>query len=330
MRVRDHREVRSAQVLAALAWHVSSGPPSMPIEVDERRLTGGDKQRPARAEAMTATPREHAPHQNGPSVGRIVDAVLANPLVGLAPWIVYSLVEGEGRLEESAAIALGLALMILMLGWLRGSRPKLLEYSDVIFFGALAIFVAVASDSTHAWLERWSGEVANVALVVIALGSIAMRQPFTLAYAKEQAPREMWTDPGFLRVNYVITWAWAIAFGIEAASGFYGDLVLDDSNNIWTGWIIQTFPLIVAAQFTLWYPQRIRAMAALGRGEAATVPPVGAFIAQVTPWVSIIGVVVLAMDEGPWWIGAALIGVGVALTNHFKHDADAAGIVAHP
>lgn len=273
----------------------------------------------------------HAPipadaERSGGRAGAVVDMLLANPLVGLAPWIVYSLVEGNGRLEESAAIALGLALAILMAGWLRGSRPKLLEYSDVIFFGALAIFVAVASDDTHAWLERWSGEVANIALVVIALGSIALRQPFTLAYAKESAPRELWSNPVFLRTNYVITWAWAIAFGIEAASGFYGDLVLDDSNNIWTGWIIQTFPLIVAAQFTLWYPQRIRALGALERGERVRVPPVGDFLAQVTPWLTVIGIIVLSMDE-PWWLGVGFIVVGVGLTKQLKQAADAGATV---
>lgn len=269
---------------------------------------------------MRTTP---APESSSP-LGRLVDGLLANPLVGLAPWIVYSLVEGENRLEESAAIALGLALVILMAGWLRGSKPKLLEYSDVIFFAALAIFVAVASDSTHGWLERWSGEIANLALVVIALGSIALRQPFTLAYAKEQAPRELWTNPVFLRTNYLITWAWAVAFLIEAASGFYGDLVLDDSNNIWTGWIIQTFPLIVAAQFTLWYPERVKALGAIAHGEDAVAPPLGDFVAQVTPWISIVGVIVLSMGEGPWWLGAGLIALGVALTKQFKPDRDAA------
>ena len=259
------------------------------------------------------------------SPGTIVDRILANPLIGLSPWIVYSLVEGEGRLEESSAIAFGLALAILMIGWLRGSSPKLLEFSDVIFFGALAIFVAVASDDTHAWLERWSGEVANMALVVIAVGSILIRQPFTLAYAKEEAPRELWDNPVFLRTNYVLTWVWAVAFIIEAASGLYGDAVLDNSNNLWTGWIIQTLPLIVAAQFTLWYPDRVKALGAIERGEPTDPPPpIGNFIAQVTPWISIIGVISIASDAAPWWLGVAFIAVGVALTRRFKpHDGKA-------
>jgi hypothetical protein len=261
-------------------------------------------------------------HQHQPrSLGHIVDAVLANPLVGLAPWIIYSLLEGGGRLEESSAIAFGAALTVVLLGMLRGSRPKLLEWTDTVFFAALAIFVAVASDDTHAWLERWSGEIANLALVVIAVGSILLRQPFTLAYAKESAPRELWDNPLFLRTNYVITWVWAGAFIIEAASGFVGDLVLDDSNNLWTGWIIQTLPLIWAAQFTIWYPQRIRALGARARGEQVAVPPVADFLAHCSPWLTVIGVIVLAMGGAPWWVGVAFIVAGVALTNQFKQAA---------
>ncbi|MDO8189083.1 hypothetical protein Q5424_25690 [Conexibacter sp. JD483] len=250
--------------------------------------------------------------------GSLLDTLLGNPLVGLAPWIVYSLVEGEGRLELSAAVALGIALVLLVLNKLRGGSPKLLEFSDVVFFATLAIVVAVSSDGTHAWLERWSGEVVNIALVVIAAGSIAVRNPFTLAYAKEDAPREIWDNPAFLRTNYVITWAWAIAFAIGAASGFYGDLVLDNSNNIWTGWIVQTLPLIVAAQFTLWYPRRVEALGDISRGEQATVPSVSEFLVQVTPWITAIGVIVLVTDAGPGWLGVAFIIVGGVLTGRFK------------
>lgn len=256
--------------------------------------------------------------------GGALDALLANPLVGLSPWIVYSLLEGDGRLELSAAVALGLAAALVSIGKLRGGRPKLLEFSDVIFFGALAIFVAVASDDTHAWLERWSGEVANIALVVIAVGSIVVRNPFTLAYAKDEAPPELWDNPVFLRTNYLITGAWAIAFAIEAASGFYGDLVLDDSGNIWTGWIIQTLPLIVAAQFTLWYPRRVEALGEIARGEQAVVPPLSEFLATVMPWLTAIGVIVLATDAGPWWLGVGFLIAGGVLTHRFKEAADAA------
>ncbi len=64
---------------------------------------------------------------------------------------------------------------------------------------------------------------------------------------------------------------------------------------------------------------RVKALGAIERGEPTDPPPpIGNFIAQVTPWISIIGVISLASDAAPWWLGVAFIVVGVALTNRFK------------
>jgi hypothetical protein len=254
----------------------------------------------------------------GATSGRrsIVDLILSNPLVGLSPWILYSIVEGEGRLELSAALALGLALLVLAVNWVRGSAPKMLEYSDVVYFLALAIVVAFASDDTLDWLERWGGEMANIALLVITLGSVLIRRPFTLPYAKESTPEEHWHTAEFMRVNYLISWVWVAAFAIEAASGFFGDAVLDNSDNIWTGWIVQTLPLIWAAQFTIWYPNRLRAVR---EGHAESAPTVTDFLATLTPWISITGVIVLFVGDTPEWIGITLIVVGAALTRALSH-----------
>lgn len=82
---------------------------------------------------------------------------------------------------------------------------------------------------------------------MIALGSILVRSPFTLRYAPEDTPREYWETPEFMRVNYLISWVWVAAFVVEAGSGFVGDGVLHNANNIWTGWIIQTVPVSRAA-----------------------------------------------------------------------------------
>jgi hypothetical protein len=241
----------------------------------------------------------------------LLDRVLANPLVGLSPWIVYSVVEGKHRLELSAAIALGTAVAVMFLNWIRGGKPKMLEYTDVAYFAALAIVVALAGASTHRWLELWGGEVANVALLVIALGSILVRSPFTLPYAREDTPREYWHAPEFLRVNYQIAWVWVLAFAIEAASGCYGDLVLKNSNNIWTGWIIQTLPLIIAAQFTIWYPNRLEA---IRDGHREDAPTVRDFLGTVTPWITIVGIIVLSVGGSPESVGIGCIVAGIVLT----------------
>src|SRR5215813_1581576 len=48
-------------------------------------------------------------------------------------------------------------------------------------------------------------------ILLIALGSMLLRYPFTLQYALEEVPAETAGIPGFLRANYVITGAWAMA-----------------------------------------------------------------------------------------------------------------------
>ena len=252
-----------------------------------------------------------ATNEGKPSV---LSRVLGNPLVGLAPWILYSFVEGKGRLELSAAVALGVAVVILSLNWLRGGSPKILEYSDVAYFAGLAIVVAFASPGARTWLELWGGEVANVALLVIVLGSIVVRTPFTLQYAREETPKEYWHTPEFLRVNYLITWVWTLAFAIEALSGLVGDAVLHNADNIWTGWIIQTLPLIVAAQFTIWYPARLEAQR---EGRTESMPTVQDFLATVTPWITIVGIIVLSVGAAPEAVGIGLMVVGIALTRSF-------------
>jgi hypothetical protein len=247
---------------------------------------------------------------------------MANPLVGLSPWIIYSLAEGPNRLELSSAIALGVAVAILFINWIRGNSPKMLEWSDVVYFTGLTIVIAFASEGTRAWLELWGGEVANIALFVIVLGSILVRQPFTLQYAKDDAPPEMWDEPYFLRANYVISWVWALAFFIEAASGLYGDAVLRDSNNLWTGWIIQTLPMLIAAQFTIWYPNRLRA---LGAGRISEAPTVRDFVGTVTPWLTGVGILSLSFDAAPEWLGIVFIVLGIFLTKGLNgHKAPAA------
>lgn len=188
---------------------------------------------------------------------------LDNPVVGMAPWIIFSLLVGPGRFELAVGLALASAVALIALGHLvnRGSSWKLLELADVVFFTSMAVIGALAGDGTLRWLETYAGEVANIALAVIAFGSMAVRMPFTIQYAREQVDPSLWHTRGFLRTNYMITGAWGIAFLVAAAAGAYGDLVLHNPNNIWTGWIIQILAIVAAVKFTVWYPDVARARA---------------------------------------------------------------------
>ncbi|WP_185921552.1 hypothetical protein [Streptomyces sp. WAC06614] len=194
-----------------------------------------------------------------PAKGRLTE-LLENPVVGMAPWILFSLLVGPGRFELAVGLALACAVVLVVAGRVvhRGSSWKLLEIADVVFFAVLAVVGALASAGTLRWLETYAGELASITLAVIAFGSIAIGVPFTLQYAKEQVDPVYWNTPLFLRTNRVITAVWGLAFLVSAAAGAYGDLVLRDPDNAWTSWIIPILAIVAALKFTARYPEAVR------------------------------------------------------------------------
>jgi hypothetical protein len=243
--------------------------------------------------------------------------LVSSPLAGIAPWVVMSILSGVTSFEVAVGLALATSVVFLVLGRLTGATIKLLEVADVGFFVALIVVGAVASERVTDWLETWSGELSNVALVVIAAGSMLIRRPFTLAYAREEAPRELWDNPVFIRTNYIITGFWAAAFVVAAVSGAIGDAVLDNSNNLWTGWIIQTAAMIVAIQFTLWYPRVARAKSLQAAGKPTEPPPpLSELFVALAGYIPIVGIVSLSFDAAPDWVGIVLIVGGVVLAHH--------------
>ncbi|MEU0372401.1 hypothetical protein ABZ070_19455 [Streptomyces sp. NPDC006283] len=247
--------------------------------------------------------------------------VLDSPVVGMAPWIIFSVLVGPGRFEVAVGLALATALVVVVAGRIvrPGASLKILELSDVVFFGLLAVIGAVASDGTSRWLETYAGEISNLALAAIAFGSMAVGVPFTIQYARERVDRAYWNTPQFLSTNYAITGAWGLAFLVAAIAGGYGDLVLHNPNNLWTGWIIQILAIIAAVRFTEWYPERVRAKVRGGprRSLSSLLLPMAGLLVPL-------GVAVLIFDDAGVWLGVGLIVVGVvatkALSNNEKRD----------
>ncbi|WP_327130666.1 hypothetical protein OG311_04065 [Streptomyces sp. NBC_01343] len=254
----------------------------------------------------------------GPATARGgIAGFLENPVIGMAPWIIFSLLVGPGRFEFAVVLALATTVVLVAAGRIinRGSSWKLLEIADLVFFAILAVVGILASDDTRRWLETYAGEVSNIALVLIAFGSMAFRMPFTLQYARERVDPAHWNSPTFLRTNYLITGVWGLAFLVAAVAGAYGDLVLHNPNNIWTGWIIQILAIVAALRFTDWYPDVARARALREAGEPGPEPPhlSGLFVPLAGLLVPI-GIAVLIFDGNVWWLGVALILVGGTLT----------------
>ncbi|WP_244892677.1 hypothetical protein [Mycobacterium asiaticum] len=257
------------------------------------------------------TPRDTQPSLEQPKarrgVGDALDGFLKSPFSGIAPWALLSILSAPGRFEIAVASALAFSVLILLVGLARGIKIHLLEVFGAVFFAALAIVGLFATDSVLRFLEVWAGELTNISLALFAWFTVLIRRPFTMAYAKDTTPQEYWDSPLFKRINNVITAVWASAFTFAAAAGFFGDAVLQDAGNFWTGWILQLAAIFFAIAFTEFYPDYASAMFDLDNGEAAEVPSMLQMVEWLPTFIVVTGVVGLVTDSVDFLLGIGLI-----------------------
>ena len=115
----------------------------------------------------------------------------------------------------------------------------------------------------------WSATEVRLAVdigtLAIALASIAIRAPFTLQYAREAVDAETMKMPSFMRVNYIITWAWTGAFVLMLIANVL--MIYMPSLPFWVGLGIGLAARNSAVYFTKWYP------ASTARAEVSPLPP---------------------------------------------------------
>ncbi|MCV7191746.1 hypothetical protein [Mycolicibacterium brumae] len=240
-----------------------------------------------------------------------IDGYLRSPLSGIAPWVLMSLLATPGHFEIAVCTALGLALATMWLGSRRGMAVHALDVFGAVFFAALAVVGVFAPPETITWLTNWAGQLTNASLALFVLVTILIRRPFTLPYAKEQAPPEYWDSPLFSKVNYVISGVWAAAFTFSAAVGAYGAGVLGDPDNFWTGWVLQLGAIFFAVAFTEFYPDYAGAKDAASRGENEPAPPLAKLFDWLPTFVLIAGIFGWVTDALPDAAGIGMIVVGV-------------------
>ncbi|WP_263983815.1 hypothetical protein [Streptomyces sp. HPF1205] len=192
-----------------------------------------------------------------------------NYLRGFLPWIAFAAVSAVGR--QWGALA-GLVLALWVVGRSRkvgaAADELILEGAGVLFFTALTALAFCAADSG---LRHYTGALSMAWLAAVAWTTIAAKRPFTLGAARRQTPREIWRNPVFLRVNVVLSTAWAVGFTATA-----GALTAVSATHAGSAVSIpvQIAGFVLPAAFTARYTDRVRARAAAPAtaGTAGTVP----------------------------------------------------------
>ena len=151
----------------------------------------------------------------------------------------------ETALFSSAATGLA------VIAWdaFRGRQLKMLGAGSMVLFLCLGCYLTLIDASLSASAIKLT---VDAGVLVIALVSLAIRHPFTLQYALEVVDTETAVLPGFIKANYIITWAWAACMVLMMAGNIL--MIYLPGLPIWAGIAIAFAARNTAVYFTKWYP----------------------------------------------------------------------------
>jgi len=169
-------------------------------------------------------------------------------LLGFVPLIVYGLL--AGKTVQSIVLALGAATAVTVItGYSDLRKGMILVWATLVLFGIA--FVAVAVMGLIAIIP-WMGVIIYAVLALVAFGSILIKVPFTLQYARQMADRSLWEMPGFIRVNRLMTGVWGMVFTVNLVLSYCGVIMPGSPGSMAS--LLTYFVLIAGIVFTIWYP----------------------------------------------------------------------------
>ena len=168
----------------------------------------------------------------------------------LAPYGAFATL----MLVTSAAVSLfasaAICLMAMAYDAFRGRSIKMLGAGSMIVFSALGATIALVDSGLSGSAVKLT---VDAGVLAISLASLVIRQPFTLQYAREMVDAETAQLPGFMRANYIITWAWTGALLLMMIANVL--MIYVPGLPLWSGLVIAFAARNSAVYFTKWYPQ---------------------------------------------------------------------------
>ncbi|WP_291859858.1 hypothetical protein [Bradyrhizobium sp.] len=175
----------------------------------------------------------------------------------LLPFGVFSLLMLLTAAEIALIAATFTGLAVIAHDLVRGRQLKMLGAGAVLLFLGLGLYLTLVDAGLSASAIKLT---VDSGVLAIALASLAIRHPFTLQYAREMVDAETAVLPGFIRANYIITWAWAACMALM----MFGNMLMIylPGLPLWAGVAIAFAARGTAVYFTKWYPNYRRAKCA--------------------------------------------------------------------
>lgn len=174
-------------------------------------------------------------------------------LLILAPYGAFAALMLVTSTTASLFVSAAICVAVIAYDVWRGRAIKILGAGSVATFVAIGLYVALIDPALSASVVRFA---VDSGILLVTLFSILIRYPFTLQYALEVVDAETARLPGFVRSNYVITWAWAAAMVLMMIGN--AAMIYVPWLPFWGGLLVAFAARNCAIYFTKWYPQYLR------------------------------------------------------------------------
>ena len=166
-----------------------------------------------------------------------------NLVLGFGPFVLFALLS---RLSADLALwtAFAAAFVVTIRDFIEKPQLRLLDGISLLLFGLLALWRGFLDPGLSLAALRTIVDLGLTAAIAL---SLLRRRPFSLQYAGPEG----WSMSAFLRVNYVISFAWLTAF---AAMALADAAVTFAGQPLYLGIGVSAVALAMAIVFTLRYP----------------------------------------------------------------------------
>ncbi len=137
--------------------------------------------------------------------------------IAFLPWVFFAFFYGHSYASQLIGSLGALAFMLVL-------NFREVRKGFILPWGSILLYVFLAANALFSLVELSAiGTVRLIysTLAVVVLFSMVVGKPFTLQYAKEEVDSKSWKNPTFLKINWVLTSAWAVLMIIMALPGYF-------------------------------------------------------------------------------------------------------------
>lgn len=176
-------------------------------------------------------------------------------LTVFVPWIAFTLVAEafpkNPLLALILAFAVGIVLTVLT-SYRQLLKGYILSVVTIVFF---VVFFILIIGLKQYWLATYISVLSMLILTIVCWATMLFHFPFTLQYSRDGVEPERAKSALFMRINYVITAVWGIAFTLGCAVDAFL-LLRPELGHVFWGNLKWAF-MVIAIVFTVRYPEYV-------------------------------------------------------------------------